>query len=219
MADAFVQGFVTQAPNSGPTQPIVQTGTLEFGPVPLTQQIQQFAEGLISSGVSQLDILPLFLLAGTHVMEDIPAAVTTASQQLGPQIQLRLGAHLGAHPRMVDVWRDRLPPDLSFKRVLVAHGSRYPGGNVSVEQLAAQLGAVPAYWLGGPTLETCVAELASDGHRQIVILPYFLFEGGITDALKEQINQLKWKFNSLDLKMLAPLEPSLEMAGLLLDLI
>ena len=187
--------------------------------MPLTEQIQQFAETLITKGVTQLDILPLFLLPGTHVMEDIPSAVKAVGHQLGQRLELRLQPYLGSHPGMVNVLRDRLSTHPAPARILLAHGSHYPGGTVPVEQLAAQLGARPAYWLGSPNLETCIAELNANGHHEINILIYFLFAGGITDALTEQIDQLKWKFNFLNLSITPPLEPSLQMAGLLLDLI
>ena len=219
LAHAFTQAFVTQHPSPDSSQPWVHTGTLEFGPHPLNQQIQEFAEQLIDKGVTQLDILPLFLLPGTHVKQDIPAAVTAARQQLGQSIRLRLRPHLGSHSRMGQLLRDRISAQPQSAQILLAHGSRYPGGNKPVEHLAAQLGAVPAYWTGGPNLETCISELTANGHDQIGILPYFLFTGGITDALQEQINQLQWRFNFLNLSITSPLEPSLKMAGLLLDLI
>ena len=197
----------------------MQTGTLECGPLPLNQQIQQFAQTLLSQEVTQLDILPLFLLPGVHVMKDIPTAVTVAQQRLGESIQLRLRPYLGSHPQMVDLLRDRLSPDPAAVHILLAHGSRYPGGTAPVQQLAAQLGVELAYWVGDPNLETCLAQLSARNRRQIGILPYFLFARGIIDILTARGDQLKWEFDLHNLLIAPPLEPNLQMAGLLLDLI
>ena len=218
LAQVFGQGLAAQNFTAS-SLPAVQTGTLEFGPMPLHQQIEQFAATLLARGGTQLKVLPVFLLPGAHVMADIPAAVTTASQQLGDRIQLRLCAHLGSHPNMVQVLRDRMSPHPASAQILLAHGSRYPGGNKPVEQLAARLGAVPAYWFGEPNLETRILELTTHGHHHIDILTYFLFAGSITDALTEQVSQLQRRFDKLSLNLIPPLEPSLKLAGLLLDLI
>src|SRR5512146_3174245 len=80
-----VQKALTQAtptlvavPSSMAAQPnahLVQTACLELQPQPLHQQIQEFAEQAIAAHIPTLEIMPLFLLPGVHVMDDIPGEV------------------------------------------------------------------------------------------------------------------------------------------------
>lgn len=191
----------------------IHTGTLEFN-LPLEQQIQQI--GTTFESPTELVILPLFLLPGTHVMSDIPQAVAVARQQL-PKIQINLRPHLGSHPKLLELLRDGISPDIPW--ILLSHGSRYPGGNEAVEQLANTLGASPAYWSVSGSLEEKVVALSQQGHQKIGIFPYFLFSGSITDAISEQVDQLKCRFKELNLLLTSPINPSPALAQLLVDLI
>ena len=62
-------------------------------------------------------------------------------------------------------------------------------------------------------------ELVSAGHQQIGILPYFLFAGGITDAIAQAVKELKAQFPNVLLHLAEPLGASAELADLILDLI
>ncbi|MCS6814190.1 MAG: CbiX/SirB N-terminal domain-containing protein, partial [Cyanobacteria bacterium] len=64
---------------------LVSVAWLELAPKPLHQQLVDLAQQASRAGRSRLHILPLFLLPGVHVMEDIPAEVTLASQLLAAQ--------------------------------------------------------------------------------------------------------------------------------------
>ncbi len=192
----------------------VHAGTLEFG-LPLEQQLKQLGGSLTSNPV-EVKILPLFLLAGTHMMSDIPQAVAIAQQNL-PHIHFNLRPHVGSHSAIVELLRDRISTDYPW--ILLAHGSRYPGGNTAVEKISAELGTQSAFWSVSPKLEQCLSVLMEQGHQTVGVLPYFLFSGSITDAILEQIYQLRCRFNNLNLKLAAPLDPSLTLAQLLVDLI
>ena len=51
---------------------IVQTATLELSELSLSEKISRLAPNLANMGIKTLKIIPLFLLAGVHVREDIP---------------------------------------------------------------------------------------------------------------------------------------------------
>ncbi|MDX2099364.1 MAG: CbiX/SirB N-terminal domain-containing protein, partial [Leptolyngbyaceae cyanobacterium bins.59] len=95
------------------TQPILlETAILECGPLPLHEQIAQFAPQLISAKITDLQIVPLFLLPGVHVMEDIPAEVEMAQQSLSQMdrpLKIAIRPHLGTHPRMVNLLEQQSP--------------------------------------------------------------------------------------------------------------
>jgi len=57
------------------------------------------------------------------------------------------------------------------------------------------------------------------GYREIAILPYFLFSGGITDAIAQAVEALKLQFPGVSLYLAEPLGVSGELADLIGDLI
>ncbi|NJO77957.1 MAG: sirohydrochlorin chelatase [Cyanobacteria bacterium RM1_2_2] len=191
--------------------PLVGTAVLELAPLPLHQQIQQFAEQAMLCGYETIDIVPLFLLAGVHVMEDIPAEVRIAQQQLQnaqKNIQIHVRMHLGSQEQLWQLLINPVEPmttDPQSGKVVVSHGSRRAEGNLVIEQIAAQIGALPAYWSVAPSLETQVTELIKRGYQQIAILPYFLFEGGITDAIGQTVEHLKGQFPYAQLHFSRPI--------------
>ena len=200
--------------------PLVETAVLECGLLPLPAQIQQFAQVARTAGCDRIQLVPLFLLPGVHVMEDIPAAVQDAERLLRSPMQLHLRPYLGSHPllfRLLGAQTD--DPQAGFGRILLAHGSRRPGGNQPVASMAARLQALPAFWFGGPDLRSQVEALIQQGCRQIAIHPYFLFAGGITDAIAQQVSHLRHPFPETQLHLEAPLATNPEIASLITDLI
>lgn len=196
------------------TAPLVGTACLELGPAPLHQQVVQFARQVWQSGCPQIQVVPLFLLPGVHVKEDIPAELAIA-QPLLPSVTLHLRPHLGSHP---DVKRLLPVPSSEAAVILLSHGSRRPQGNEPVERLAQQLQTWPAYWSVQPSLEDQVRLLAAQGYGQIKIIPYFLFPGGILDAIALQLTHLTQQFPGVEFQLTEPIGPSPALAELVVDL-
>lgn len=200
------------------TLPLVGTSLLEFGPTSLDEQLRQFGEQTLSAGLTRVQLLPLFLLPGVHVKEDIPEAVGTAQRSLGPKLTLDLRPHLGTHPGLTRLIANRMAVPINTW-ILLAHGSRRRGGNQTVEVIASQLGAMPAYWSVPPSLETRVGELTVAGCNQIGILPYFLFAGSTTDAIAQEVARLSGEFPQVKLHLATSLEPCAELVDLILNLV
>jgi sirohydrochlorin ferrochelatase len=197
----------------------VGTAALELAPRPLHEQIQQFANEALSVGCNQVQLLPLFLLPGVHVMEDIPREVALALASLGQAVVLNQQPHVGAHSGLVRILASQLATIDTEAKILLSHGSRRPGGNEVVAAVAEQLGAVVAYWSVKPTLEEQLNTLAAAGHKRIAILPYFLFSGGITDAIAKMVTSLQEQFPTLQLTLAQPIGASPELADMIVDLI
>lgn len=213
--DRYFPGFSANTLAATPVGARVGTAYLELT-IPLHEQIKEFGDRVLASGCNCLQIVPLFLLSGVHVMEDIPTEVEIARQAL-EQLRINLRPHLGTHPGM-----SRLLAQLTTKKdawILLAHGSSRAGSKQSIEAMAKQLNAVSAYWAVPPRLELRVKELVSAGHRQIGILPYFLFAGGITDAIAQSVEELKSQFPDALLQLAEPLGASAELADLIWDLV
>ena len=161
-------------------------------------------------------------------MEDIPSEVALARAAIAQDITIELQPHLGTHPGMSGLLATQVADIKADAWIVLAHGSRRAGSKQPVEAIATQLRSyaglghrtsvvVEAYWAVSPRLESRVKELVSAGHQQIGILPYFLFAGGITDAIAQAVEELKAQFPNL-LHLAEPLGASAELADLILDL-
>ncbi len=198
----------------------VGTAYLELQPQPLHSSIVEFAENVLSREKSQslhLKILPLFLLAGMHVMEDIPREVEAARRILGDNVVIDLQPYIGCHGGLADLVGLQKNIYCAQKYILLAHGSRRSGFEHHTETLAANLGLTTAYWAVQPNLESRVREFASSGYREIAVIPYFLFAGGITDAIETAIKKLELQFPGVSLKLAQPLGANEELADLIWD--
>ncbi|MGJ5673918.1 MAG: sirohydrochlorin chelatase [Nostochopsis sp.] len=198
---------------------IVGTGCLELNPEPLHEQIIKFVRNSASCEKIRLKVVPLFLLPGVHVMDDIPSEVALARQALGQDILIELQPYLGSHPGLEWLLAKQFATTTATTRILIAHGSRRLDSQTPVEAIAKKLSAVTAYWSLPPSLEFQVKELLNLGHRQIAILPYFLFAGGITDAIAQVTEKLQLQSPDVDLQLAEPLGSSAELADLVWDLI
>ncbi len=210
---------------SNSSLPLVDIAALEGDVLPLHKQIMQWGQtlqsALVNGGIPELKrlvVLPLFLLPGVHVMEDIPAEVALAQQLLGESVSLEITPHLGSHPGFYRLIAERMSPLPVEAWILLAHGSRRPTANHPIEALAERLGAITAYWSMRPDLESRLQELNDLGLKKIAILPYFLFSGTITDAIAQTVDRLSHQFPTLDLHLVPPLEAHPELADLLVDL-
>ncbi len=199
-------------------QPMVGTACLELASLPLHEQIRQFGSRILAAGFNRLEIVPLFLLPGVHVMADIPAEVKLAQQAVGTDLTIELRPYLGSHPNINSLFAKQISSIWTEAWILLSHGSRRFGANHPVETLAAQMNALPAYWSVSPSLEERVAELVNTGNRTIAILPYFLFAGGITDAIASNVAHLQAQFPTVQLSLGEPIGASSELADLILDL-
>lgn len=198
---------------------LVGIASLEVSLQPLHEQIKQFAHNALATGYNRLKIIPLFLLPGVHVMKDIPAEVDLAQQIIDQNIIIDLQPYLGSYPSLTNLLAKPIAAKKSAAWILLAHGSRRPGSQEPVEALAANLGALMAYWAVPSSLESQVRSLVALGKQEIGILPYFLFAGGITDAIALFVEKLKLQFPGVSFHLAEPLGASPELAEIIWDLI
>lgn len=183
---------LTLLPPQSPAQPyLVKTATLEGHPQPLHQQIIALVQQLNCPTVR---LLPLFLQAGVHVQTDLPREVALAQAALGADCDIDCLPYLGQDALLEPLLHQACEPYPQAKPILLAHGSRREGGNQSPFQRARALQAELAYWSLAPDVRTVVAASIEAGSREILILPYFLFAGGITDQLAAQVAHLQQQY-------------------------
>ena len=230
--------------------PVITTGVLELGPKPLHQQIEDFWKSTRSLHISQIQIIPLFLLPGVHVTEDIPAEIeifqkqvraSASSEMLLDQrksnlklenkleinipIQINLYPYIGSHPKIANLLKTKITSVTADAWVIISHGSRRTGSNEVVEKISQSLASscqvlvCTAYWSHPPDLKSRVEILVKQGYQKIGILPYFLFNGGITDAIADTINQLSQIYPTIQFYLTTPLGATEELARLVSDLV
>jgi sirohydrochlorin cobaltochelatase len=189
---------------------LVGTAQLELATKPLHLQISDFARQCTGIGISQIIILPLFLIPGVHVMEDIPAEVILATEKIGDLVKLIVAPFLGLNPDFINLFAQNCS-SLPSQSIILAHGSRKAGGNAIVEQLANRLDLTAAYWSVAPNLADTVAKLVATGATEIGILQYFLFTGGITDAIEKLVSELRTQYPQVQLRLGEPIGNSPEL--------
>ncbi len=162
-------------------------GALECQELSLAEQLCLFGKRAAGAGLREVRVVPLFLLPGVHVCEDVPAAVAAAQQTL-PGLRFSLSPHLGSAPEILPLLRSTMAGREVDRWILMAHGSRRPGGNQPVETLAQALGAMAAYWAVSPSLATVLGQLSPVVPPcRLGVVTYFLFAGTITDAIQAQL--------------------------------
>lgn len=172
---------------------LVGGGCLEGMASSLEEQLKVFGEIAKAKGYTEIVVVPLFLLAGVHVKEDLPNAVSIAqsyfSDPLDLPINFQIAAHLGTHAKIPELMRQQfeLYPS-SQSRILLSHGSRRASANQPIQDLAKSLGAIDAYWSVSPSLETQLDSLITQGVTRITVLPYFLSDGYITESIEQKIS-------------------------------
>ncbi|MBV5260742.1 sirohydrochlorin chelatase [Synechococcus moorigangaii CMS01] len=161
---------------------------LECTAVPLPGAIAHFLQSQPSLGAYPVQILPLFLLPGVHVREDIPGAIAHLKTQF-PQVQFQLLDYLGKDGRLAPFLEPQFSADPT-QRLLIAHGSRRSGANAEIENLAQALKAHTAYWATAPSLLQTLDQLSPTPGQSFSIVPYFLFSGKIPGAIAQQVETL-----------------------------
>lgn len=197
--------------------PLVKTACLELSEFPLSDYICEFAQEALSQNYQSLKIIPLFLLSGIHVQEDIPLQIDIARQKLPSLITIELSPHLGSHEHLLSILTQKFAPFQAQKKILLAHGSKLKNGNQECEKIAAQLNVELAYWSIKPNIQEKIAEFSANGVKSIAIVPYFLFEGRITQAIAREIEQLKRQYPHLNISASSPLGASWDVAKLLVS--
>jgi len=161
----------------------VGCGVLEMGPQPLEQQICDF---LTSHQLPSVTVLPLFLLSGVHAEVDIPEAIAQVKARVQ---QTKI---LGKSARLVEFLARTTELGSNEGIVLFAHGSRRQEANRQMSLLAESLAqalqapVIPAFLKEEGSLQQAISQLQTEGHR-VLVLPYFIFLGGIIDSLMELI--------------------------------
>lgn len=82
---------------------MVNTGFLELAEPLIPDAIEE----CIEKGATSVAVLPYFLSAGRHVVEDVPAEVAKAQSKF-PEVEIQIKPHIGGLPSMISLITDSL---------------------------------------------------------------------------------------------------------------
>lgn len=151
---------------------------------------------VLSAATGAAVVTPLLLADAYHARVDIPAQIAGS----GVDHRVRQAGVLGEDDRLVSVLGERLTElgvsrlDASLGVLVVAVGSSQLAANTSTTTVASKL-AAGAHWAGvttafatvagsGPgSLSSAADELRRRGARRLVIAPWFLAPGVVTDRV------------------------------------
>ncbi|MEB3272276.1 MAG: CbiX/SirB N-terminal domain-containing protein [Prochlorothrix sp.] len=178
---------------------------LELGEHPLAQQLTQIAHQAHAQGHRQIRVFPLFLLPGNHVQVDLPQALEECRAHLPIDFRITLAPPLGPDPLFRQWLRSCCCGASPQPWILLAHGSQRPEAQVYLQRLAQDLDMTLATWATPPFLGDRVQTLVDRGITHLGLLPFFLFEGRLTQAIEEQRQNLAKTYPQLSWSMLPSL--------------
>lgn len=161
-------------------------------------------ERLVARGVRRVTVAPLVLFAAGHAKRDIPEAVAAAAVR-HPGVAWRQAAHLGLHPRLVELSTLRFdeatagrPPVAAAETLLivVGRGSSDPEAAAEARAYAelcgrtGRAGRVETAFaaLCRPTPDEVLQSAAAAGDvRRIVVQPHILFSGEVLGKIAGRV--------------------------------
>lgn len=163
--------------------------------------VDQVLDSLAAQGETHAVAVPLLLGSAFHARVDLPGILAAAAAR-HPWPRVTQAQVLGADPRLISVLRERVlaaytatgsAPSADRLGVAVAAvGSLSRSANIRTTRVARRLAA----WTGWQT-ETCfatvdpdvtqaVTRLRAEGAEHIVVAPWFLAPGLLTDRLRHR---------------------------------
>jgi sirohydrochlorin cobaltochelatase len=174
--------------------------------------------------------IPLMLSAAGHAKSDIPALLA-AQQRRHQGLAWVYGRTLSPHPVLPDLLATRIDTALAGQPragthvVLVGRGSSDPDANAEVAKVARLLWEGRGYdavevafeSVTGPTVPEALDRTARLGARRVVVAPYLLFPGVVSERIAAHVRAFAASRPDLDVRGAEVLGDCDELADLVLD--
>ncbi|MCM6773661.1 sirohydrochlorin chelatase [Nocardia sp. CDC159] len=163
-----------------------------------TPSVEQVVDAVAAQGHTEAVVVPLLLGSAYHARVDLPGLLAQAGAQ-HPRMRLVQADVLGPDARLVTALRDRVletgadPRDGSLGIAVAAVGSSSPEANHRTRIIARMLAAGTAWRTSvcfatvEPSLPQTISHLRSRGSDQVMVAPWFLAPGLLTDRLRATI--------------------------------
>ncbi len=190
-------------------------------------------DGLAPS-VSAVTVLPLSLFGASHVKADIPLAINQARER-HPELQLEMGGPIGVHPAVVTMLDEGVRSterNLGVDRdtdsiavILCARGSSDPDANGDATKVARLLyegrpfERVTTAFIGitEPTLTDALHASAKHRPDAVVVVPYMLGDGVLTQRIHDRTTAFDGEYPSLTVGSAEPIGTDERLLDVLAD--
>lgn len=181
---------------------------IEFSEITMSEGLRRAA-----TGSQRVMVVPLILNAAGHVKMDIPQAIDGARLKF-PGVQFLYAPHLTACDHILSIVKRRLkgamkaldmPDPTTTGVVMLGRGSSDRQANGEMAKMArwlmeetdhplVDLAFTGITW---PRLEKAVQRQSLLGMTQVVVLPYYLFNGTLVERITRQVDNLKAQYPTI----------------------
>ncbi|MFO0906120.1 MAG: sirohydrochlorin chelatase [Pirellulales bacterium] len=190
--------------------------------------IDEGIDRLAAEGATTIVVAPLLLFAAGHAKRDVPRAVDAARLR-HPQIHFVQAAHLGCHPRILELSdrRYRAASQVGSARggrstlwIVVGRGSLDREALAEMEHFAqlrmATTGAddyVVCYLaMAQPSLAETLAKNAEWRYDRVILQPHLLFHGELLETIRMQVDACSRQHDSIEWLLCGHLGPDVAVA-------
>jgi len=192
--------------------------------------IESAARNLYDNGIRRVLVVPVLLFAAGHAKRDIPAAVARAGE-ICPGLEWKQTAHLGCHPKILDLARRRYQTAHSQlggcdTLLLVGRGSNDESATTEMLQFArlhAENVVPPAIEvafiaMAEPQLADVLARVGQSPAGRVVVQPHLLFAGELLYEIGKLVSAASREYPGQRWYCAEHLGPSPELADAIVDL-
>ncbi|GAB2674977.1 sirohydrochlorin chelatase [Nocardia goodfellowii] len=160
--------------------------------------VEQVVDGIAAQGHTHAVVVPLLLGSAFHARVDLPELLDTARAR-HPQLRLTQADVLGPDPRLIGALRDRVLDAVPGARprtlgrrlgvAVAAVGSSSAAANAHTADVARRLALLTGWHTEicfattEPTVNQAITRLRDRGAEQVLVAPWFLAPGLLTDRL------------------------------------
>jgi sirohydrochlorin cobaltochelatase len=186
----------------------IETCFIEFSEITMSEGLRRAA-----TGARRVMVVPLILNAAGHVKMDIPQAIDGARLKF-PPVQFLYAPHLTACDPILAIVKRRLkvamqaldmPDPTTTGVVILGRGSsdRQANGEMAkmarwlMEETDHELVDLAFTGITWPRLEKAVQRQSLLGMTQVVVLPYYLFNGTLVERIARQVANLRTQYPAI----------------------
>lgn len=181
---------------------------IEFSEITMSEGLRR-----VASKSQRVFVVPLILNAAGHVKMDIPQAIDGARLKF-PMVKFMYAPHLTACDHILEIIKRRLkgamqsldmPDPTTTGVVILGRGSsdRQANGEMAkmarwlMEETDHELVDLAFTGITYPRLEKAVQRQSLLGMKQVVVLPYYLFNGTLVERIVKQVENLKLQYPTI----------------------
>ncbi len=169
----------------------------------------------VEKGATEITVVPLFLLAASHIKQDIPQVLASLQADY-PHVQVTVKDPFGVQGRILDAVAEFVRSSAGYLRqsdhlLIVGRGSSDPGIQADFarirdglkERLGIEHVSVCYLAAAEPRLQEGLYTILEKTSGTIIVVPYLLFSGLLSVEVNREV--LKWKNQGRQILVTEPL--------------